>query len=289
MYNLRYHLASLIAVFLALAIGLVLGTVVAERGMITDQSSALVADLQRRFDEINAANDELRAGLEQDRAFAEDAAETLIDGRLADTHAIVLVGTGRVDGAAVVEQVVTDAGGSASRVTMGVPVLGLDRNEPEGLAGYFAFREIEMEPAGDGLVRQVAAALAKEWVSGEDRALTEVLVEAGVLSVPASVEETVGASALVVMAGAEEACDAFAIALAQEMADLGAVTIGAESAAARTGVASACAAEGLSAVDHVSTPQGRVALVWLLTGSARGYYGTGDAADGLYPALVSAD
>ena len=62
MYNLRYHIASLVAVFLALSVGLLLGTVVAERGMITDQTGALVADLQARFDEIQARTPNCRRG-----------------------------------------------------------------------------------------------------------------------------------------------------------------------------------------------------------------------------------
>jgi hypothetical protein len=50
MYNLRYHIVSLVAVFLALTVGLVLGTVVVERGVLTKQRAALVGDLTKQYD-----------------------------------------------------------------------------------------------------------------------------------------------------------------------------------------------------------------------------------------------
>ena len=242
MYNLRYHVASLVAVFLALAVGLLLGTVVAERGVITDQSSALVAGLQERFDEISAANDELRIGLERDREFAEDAATALVDGRLAGRRVVVLVGAGRVDGVGDVERAIADAGGTA-----------------------------------------------EEWLSGSDRALTDLLGSAGLLDMPGSFEETAPASGLVIMAPADEGVDAFALALARAVQDAGGTAVGAESADTGTGVAAACAAAGLPAVGHMSVAQGRLSLVWALAGQTDGYFGPAQGADGYYPPLAFQD
>ena len=54
MYNLRYHIASLVAVFLALAVGLLLGTVVVERGELdraADDARGGPADGLRRDEE----------------------------------------------------------------------------------------------------------------------------------------------------------------------------------------------------------------------------------------------
>lgn len=289
MYNLRYHVASLAAVFLALAVGLVLGTVVAERGMITDQSSALVVDLQQRFDEINTANDELRAGLEQDRAFATDAADVLTVGRLAGRRVIILVGPVRTDGVGVVEQMITDTGGSALVAEVPVPAMGLGTTEPEGLAGYLYARDIEIAEPGVALERQVAEALAAEWRGEDERELTALLDAAGVLSVDGSIEETVPVDAVVVMAAGPEGADAFGLALARAMSEAGGTSVGAESADSEGGVAASCAAAGIPAVGHVSTPQGRVSLVWALIGRTRGYFGPAAGTDGFYPPLTLED
>ena len=289
MYNLRYHVASLVAVFLALAVGLLLGTLVAERGMITDQSSALIAGLQERFDQISATNDELRAGLERDRRFADDAADVLIAGRLQGARIVVLTGSGRADGVGAVEKAIADAGGTAIVVEMRQPGLGLGTTEPEGLAGYLFARGIEIAKPGEALYRQVADSLVTEWTGESPRELSALLDGAGLLDMPGSLEETTPISAVVVMAPADEGADAFGLALAVAMEDAGAIGVGAESADAGTGVASACAQAGLPAVGHVTTAQGRVSLVWSLAGDARGYYGPAPGADGYYPPLTLGD
>lgn len=61
--------------------------------------------------------------------------------------------------------------------------------------------------------------------------------------------------------------------------------MGAESAPVADGVAATCAAAGLSAVDHVDTPQGRFSLVWILAGRAAGYFGSGSGTAGYFPPL----
>ena len=73
MYNLRYHIASLVAVFLALSVGLVLGSIVVERGTLDEQREALVTSLQQEFTELNAENKLLKARVE-----AEPDAELFI-------------------------------------------------------------------------------------------------------------------------------------------------------------------------------------------------------------------
>ena len=49
MYNIRYHIASLVAVFLALALGLVLGGLVVQQGTFSKQQKALVEESAARL------------------------------------------------------------------------------------------------------------------------------------------------------------------------------------------------------------------------------------------------
>jgi len=283
MYNLRYHIASLVAVFLALAVGLVLGTVVAERGMLTDQSAALVEDLQRQFDEITKTNSELRKGLERDQSFAEDIVPLVIAGELAGQDVMVVAGTGRVDGLSPVQEGIDQAGGVASLATLREPGLGLDETAPPGLAEYFADRGDTMEPPGPGLEQQVADALVREWARAADRPLTAVLVDGGLLRLD-SLSDTATVDAFVIMAAAEEGegCDPFALALAKAADSGGHVAAGAESLTSDAGVARALADEGFSAIDHAGTAQGRFSLIWILGRKAEGYFGLGDGADAVY-------
>jgi hypothetical protein len=47
--DLRYHLISLISVFLALAIGIMLGVAMADRGVVSDRMEAEITSIQRQF------------------------------------------------------------------------------------------------------------------------------------------------------------------------------------------------------------------------------------------------
>lgn len=285
MYNLRYHIASLVAVFFALAVGLILGTLVAERGMLDDQGIAVVQDLQARFDEISAQNEALSLGLERDRAFAKDAVGPLVDGLLDDADVMVLATAGQADSVETIRETVRSAGGAAYVVTLNTPALGLDRTEPEGLAGLLSGQGIEIAEPGEALREQVAELLYAEWRAGGERPLTELLVSTGRMATE-SLTETFTVDAIVIAGGGSEGCDPFSLSLARRIVADGGYAAAAELSETPGGVASVCDSEGLSAVDHLETPQGRLSLVYLLAGRAAGYYGTGEGADGYYPAII---
>jgi hypothetical protein len=87
--NFRYHVVSLAAVFLALAIGLVVGTAAAN-GPIAD-------NLKDQFNNVSADNQQLRDTLDQrtadlDKAgeFATEAAPVLLGGKLSGKKVLVL-------------------------------------------------------------------------------------------------------------------------------------------------------------------------------------------------------
>jgi len=291
MYNLRYHVASLVAVFLALAVGLLLGTVVAERGMLTDQSDALIGDLQKRFDQLNATNDELSVGLERDRGFITDVEGLLTVGDLQGADVVLVVGRDSGDEVAAARKAVEAAGASVSVLTMRTPDAGLMTAEPEGLAGLLYGSGTEIAPAGEGLVEQIAAIAATELAVAGPKPTLDLLAERDVIELR-SASETATADAVVVLA-ADEGPDAFGIALAAAMLDQGRRAAGAEtgveSDSEELGIAVACDEAGIPAVDHLDTPQGRISLVWILAGRASGYYGTSERADAYYPAVPAGD
>jgi hypothetical protein len=95
MINLRYHIVSLVAVFLALALGIVMGSSVLEGGTISV--------LRKTSDEIKqsnqayrAENEQLRAQVSQFQRFGEAALPVLAGGRLKG-RSVILLDTNRVD------------------------------------------------------------------------------------------------------------------------------------------------------------------------------------------------
>jgi hypothetical protein len=163
------------------------------------------------------------------------------------------------------------------------PALGLDKAEPEGLAGYLQLRGVTMAEPGEELERQVAEALVGEWRSGQSE-LTQLLIRDGLLSVE-SATETKTVDAVVIVGDGKAGSDPVSLEVARAMSAQGGVGVGADSAAVEGGTAALFAAQGISAVDHITSPQGRVSLVWLLSRRAEGYFGFGNGAQGYTPPL----
>ncbi|MGX6604724.1 copper transporter [Micromonosporaceae bacterium Da 78-11] len=89
MINFRYHVVSLTAVFLALAIGLVVGTA-ALNGPVADSLraniTALNKDNSNKRDQVNQYREELNSN----QAFATELAPTVLNGKLAGRKLLVL-------------------------------------------------------------------------------------------------------------------------------------------------------------------------------------------------------
>jgi hypothetical protein len=288
MYNLRYHLASLIAVFLALTVGLVLGTVITERGIITDQSSALVEDLQRQFGDLRAENSALRTESDRDSAFASAVVPHLIAGSLEGSSTAIVTGAGRIDGQDAVRSAVEAAGSDVVSIVVTREAAGLGEDVPEGLDGLLA--AAGETPAGPGpdLIGQVAVVLSREWREPGVRPLTTLLADAGLILVE-GLDEGRAITGMVVMPSAGNSCDPLALALAGEARAQGDAAVAAESTAGGASAVGACAEQGMSAVDHVDTPQGAFSLVWLLAERASGYYGAGEGAEAYFPPMTRGD
>ncbi len=290
MYNLRYHVASLVAVFLALTVGLVLGTVVAERGTLDGQSSSLVADLQKQFAQIQRDNADLRSGLERDRSFADDMVPALTSGMLTGKTIAVLVNSGRGNGLNAAVSAIEQAGGAPVVLTLDAPNVGLDEAIPEGLPALLgsSFADETAVPASEAFRDALADALSMELRRSGSTPLLDALMKQGVLTVTDK-DALTSVDGCVLMTSFDGRPDDFSAKLAGAFSVHGAMVVGGEATNQVTGVAAEAADRGFSAVDNVDTPQGRFSLVWLLAGRASGHFGVGQGADALYPTLVPAD
>lgn len=93
MVNFRYHIISLVAVFLALAIGVVMGSAVIDRALVDNLEDQQVA-IDRRVDQVVAENQVLQDDLAdlQGRAqqLADEGSQRLLASSLAEVPVLVL-------------------------------------------------------------------------------------------------------------------------------------------------------------------------------------------------------
>jgi Copper transport outer membrane protein, MctB len=91
--NFRYHVVSIVAVFLALAIGLVLGATELQ-GASIDGLNKLNANLSKDLGAARAQNGLLQQQLTADQAFAQDSESRLLDGLLTGQRVVIVAAPG---------------------------------------------------------------------------------------------------------------------------------------------------------------------------------------------------
>jgi hypothetical protein len=277
MYNLRYHIASLVAVFLALAMGLLLGSIVVERGVLSSQQSTLVAGLQKRFDQVSAESAAVKKSNDQLTAFSTEAAPRLEDGMLNGRTVLVISAPDVGDTVSSVIANVRAAGGRTAVVTFSGK--GLSLSDPDVAAA--ATQALGVQGAVDQTA--VISALAREWSTpGDPRTLTKALAGAGGLKL-SGLASTATVNAVAVTAAFAGTPDPAAFALASALTNGIAPAVGVETTRRADGTAVAAKAVGFSGVDDIDTPLGSVSLVWVLSGRASGLFGQGDTVDAPYP------
>lgn len=104
MYTWRYHLLTLVAVFLALGLGLLVGIGLSDSGVVETGNAGLVSDIQRDLDNLSQINNELNRSASQNQRYQDDTLPFLVSGQLqGQRYAVVAAGT-------VGDQVLRDLG-----------------------------------------------------------------------------------------------------------------------------------------------------------------------------------
>ncbi len=280
MYNLRYHIASLVGVFLALALGLVLGGLVVQRGTFTSQQEALVSGLRKEFADLRATNDDLKSQNALLGSYADEMTANWVTDRLVGRTYGVVSNIGRTQGVTEVNAYIESAGAKGVSIAVLKPGAGLSDD---------ATRSRVASAAGlpeSATLDEIGAALAAEWLQPlQTRPLTTSLVDAGVISVD-GLEPGVALAGIVNMAIAGEDADPLALAITKA-----AVTQGKDKGVAaqmidtKSKLAQTAYAEGVSSFDTVGTSVGQYTLVALLIGAEPGRYGTGDGVTAEFPPI----
>jgi hypothetical protein len=276
MYNLRYHITSLVSVFLALALGLVLGGLIVQRGTFDRQREALVEGLQAEFADVRAEMRTLTAENARLEAFSQEFVAEATAQRLEGKTVVVVTNAGREDGMAAAREAIEGAGGEVAVVTLVSPDFGLE--DPELGSSIASLAPDAADPQAS-----IATSLAAEWAApGEARPLTMALVEQGVLRVE-DLPDDVAVAGVVDISAPDGQADPAGLAIVEQAAEAGLVGVGAQTPTTDSGVAADAAGRGLAGMDTLGTTIGRYTLVSILAGAEPALYGIADAADALFP------
>jgi len=287
--DLKYHIASLVAVFLALGIGIFIGTTMIGSDVILKQQERLVLSLQEKFDSLRAENQkaaETIAELEAERALQEEfnrlVFPLLVQGRL-QGRSMALINTYGKEEHEFLVNVLRMAGANVKSLT--VVNLALFEN-PELCQEMTQILGLEGDSEKDSLMEALAARLSLALISGGDQELVKFLEEKGMLKISGSYGSPV--EDVVLIGGRVNKDDVsikfFDLVLVRTLKNNGVKVFGVEDTKVPVSCMRYYQSVQIPTVDNIDTIYGQFALIRALEGFP-GNYGVKKTADSFLPPL----
>lgn len=285
MFDLRYHVASLAAVFVALLLGIFVGVGLSGRGFVSDAERE---NLQAQIDQLRGERDSAvaraaiadRRGIDLDE-FAKTTYPDLIAGMLeGKTVGLVFVGSVDQGLANAVQRSVDDAGGRVTLVrALRVPL------DAEAIDGALRAEPDTRPLAGADNRDRLGRELARELVTAGPNPVFDRLARVIVEEQSGSAAKPLDAVVIARPAAPQQGqTGRLLTGLYSGLAAAPLPTVGVEKADARFNSIGVFRRHGLATVDGADAAAGQVALVFLLGGARAGSYGIGDdAVDGILP------
>lgn len=277
-YSGRYHAASLAAVFIALAVGILIGIGLAD-DVVSSASEELEASLRSDLKAAQGHADDLQSELDRSDRFSTQILPEALAGRLAGRQiAIVELGGSDEDLVAAARDAVESGGGQIAAVAQ----IALPPDE-QAMLDALPARHAKIRHDADPLTR-IGEAVGRELSGGGPviRAIEQSLfarfsgslrdVDGLVITrVPPELDP-----------GDRNAADSFEAGILDGVAASGPEASGAELATTDPGTLAPFIDAGISTVDDLDLPAGKVALAYVLDG-VRGNYGVKDEAGSYLP------
>jgi hypothetical protein len=289
MFDLRYHVASLAAVFLALVIGILVGVGIADRGLVDKAKKGLleqrVASLRAQLDQATQRSASSAREQAAAQSYIKETYPVLVHNRLRGKR-VALVFVGRLKGGlpSTIERALTDSGAVQLRLrALKVPVD--DRQLDSRLAAAGGQEDF----IGKAKLERLGNALGEELVSGGETPLWSALTDSLVDQQAGGTKQPVdGVIVARTVPPQLDGTSRFLFGLYEGLSSQTVPAVGVESTDASSSAVAVYRSAGLSSVDDVDTPAGRLALVLLLDGAPSGQYGLKRSADdGELPAFPS--
>ena len=311
MINFRYHVVSLTAVFLALAIGLVVGTA-ALNGPVADSLKENVNALRKDNQQMRQSVNSMQKELDLEEDFAGDMAQVVLPGKLTGRRVLVLsLPSGREHAEGVLKMLELAGANVTGRVDLQDKFVNPDSNNnllelavtaarpgsapTSGLPGNGHGVETSSALLASVLVDRAQGAPA---VTDADRkAVLSAYSNAGYLSIDGKI--TGAAESVVLISGQpyvdkdSAKKDESVVKVAEQFDRSAALVVGGNGSAGGNVVAvvrgDPVLSQTISTVDNANTVQGQLvttlALVQQVVEKKAGQYGVGDNAAALLPKL----
>jgi Copper transport outer membrane protein, MctB len=281
LFTPRYHAITLVAVFLALGIGVVLGVALGEEGIVSGASRDLEKSLRGDLDSARSRNADLRHELAQRRGYEREVYPGLVTDLLPDWN-VAVVAMGKLPGgyASAIEDAITPAGAHVENVSVIASPLPLGR-----IAGELEGTGLKRVDRDNDDLERLGRRVGRQLGQGGDlvKRLRQELFST-------SRGEYRGVDAIVFardrdgLKGDEKSAqDAFERGLLDGMEATEAQVVGVEMMDTDPSQVPFMTSQDVTSVDDLDLAEGKTALVWTMIGGADGQFGRKSTAKHLLP------
>ncbi|MDH7576241.1 MAG: copper transporter [Bacillota bacterium] len=287
--DLKYHIASLVAVFLALGIGILIGTTMIGSDVIMKQQERLVANLQQEFvslREENRRTAEALAVMQADSAYQQqfnrEVLPILIQEKLKERKVALVDLNYRKEHDGLVN-VLRLAGAEVESATV-VNLNMLKNPETSNRVAVFLGKERETPP--ERYLPEFARYLARALVTGEASEFADFLEEQGIVKISGTCGEPLQDIVLIGGSNSKEQdyAKSFDLVLVKAWQNYGLRVFGVEDSQVPVSYMRYYQSARLTTVDNIDTIYGQVALVRAM-GGYPGHYGIKQTAEAFIPPL----
>lgn len=271
--------------FLALGMGILVGTMIGEKGAVSQPQKALVERIEADFGQLRAENRLLNEQNQANEKFQRAVLPVLISGQLVQKN-VALVVTTSLDPSIqkVLANVFEMAGGRLVSTTTLAPHLALDKKENvEKVNALLGVTGLPLRQ----LKGRVLGEIAKQLVTGQNPKFIGDLAGAGIIGTDGAYD--IAVNAVVVVGGAEENKkddpETIDIPLMKALLEFNIQVVGAETTKVKVSYMPIYQRTGIATVDNIDSPIGEISLVYALKGE-RGNFGIKSTAQQAVPPLV---
>ena len=291
MMDIRYHIATLIAVFLALGIGILIGSTMVGSDVLSDQQKKIIDQLEEQFELLRQKEEGLASRVEFMNGLLkhyEDFTEALVPSLVANRlegMKMGLVVTGGSDVPSGVLSSLSLAGAKVVSTTVVLPGMGLS-SEPlrSRLASAYGMEE---ESSPEALRAKVSESVA-DIILNKDMPEMKRMLEQNDL-VKFNGDYSVPLDAVIILGGANgldyyfpETVD---VPLMSRLSAAGVRVVGAEVMDVKYSYMEVYQAQKITTVDDIDIIPGQVSLI-LAVGGESGNYGVKPTAKKFMPSLL---
>lgn len=290
MIDLRYHIATIIAIFLALGVGILIGSTVVGGDVLVDQQKKMIDQLEGQFDilrehesELLAENKFVNSMLEQYEDFSRAVLPPLIKNRLVD-HRIAIVVTGGADIPSGLLNSLSLAGAKVTSTTVILP--GMVMTDQRLKNKVCEFYDMEKEAAEEEVRGTIARTIGEVLLHQDDEAARKFLQENNLVKFNG--EYAVELNAVLLLGGTNNVGNYFPetvdVPLIYYLTENEKEVYGVETSQVQHSYMQIYQRHKISTVDDIEIAPGQVALIRAIEGEA-GDYGVKSTAKKFIPSL----